>query len=142
MHVTIATHSGVDSPALFVRFVALTVAYGLVVLALALAVSAIAWSRRVAIVLGVVILGAIVVGVDLVLLRGFGTGWVGTHQLTAFLAASPASAYRGLVFETVLYAAFDAESGYASPVASTLGLLGWLIASLVLTIVAVLWRQA
>jgi Cu-processing system permease protein len=138
---TLSTHGGVDSPVLFVRFVGITVLYGLVALALALAVSALAWSRRTAIVLGILLLGTVAIGIDLVLLRGFGTGWVADQQLTAALAASPASAYRGLVFETVLYVAFDAESGYAAPGASVAGLLCWLAAGLVLAVVGVTRRS-
>lgn len=134
---TLATHSGIDSPVLFVRFAALTLLYGLVVLALALAVSALAWSRRTAIVLAVILLGIVVVGVDLVLLRGFGTGWVEARQLTTALAISPTSAFRGAVFETVLYVAFDAETGYASPAASVLGLFVWLGVGLAVTVGAV-----
>jgi ABC-type transport system involved in multi-copper enzyme maturation permease subunit len=134
---TLATHSGIDSPVLFVRFIVLTVWYGLVALSLALAVSALAWSRRTAIALAILVFGLVIVGIDLVLLRGFGIGWVGSHQLTTVLAASPASAYRGLVFETVLYVAFDAETGYASPGASLLGLGFWLLASLAVTTLAV-----
>ena len=112
------------------------------ILALALAVSALAWSRRTAIMLAVLLLGIVVVGVDLVLLRGFGTGWIAEQQLTTALAASPASAYRGLTFETVLYVALDTESGYASPLASAIGLLSWLVVSLSLTIAAVERRRA
>ena len=138
---TLATHGGVDSPLLFVRFVGLTLLYGLVALALALAVSALAWSRRTAIVLAILLLGSVAVGVDLLLLRGFGAGWIADQQLTTALAASPASAYRGLVFETVLYVAFDTESGYAAPGASVAGLLAWLAAGLALTVVGVTWRN-
>lgn len=134
---TLATHQGVDSPALFVRFGALTLLYGLVTLALAMAVSAVAWSRRTAIVLAVVALTVVVAGIDLVLLRGFGTGWIADQQLTTLLAMSPASAYRGLVFETVLYAAFDTETGYAAPVASAVGLLFWLGVTLTVSVVGV-----
>jgi len=134
---TLATHGGVDSPVLFVRFVALTLLYGLATLALALAVSALAWSRRTAIALAVLLLGGVVVGVDLLLLRGVGAGWIPGGQLTSALALSPTSAYRGLVLETVLYVAFDAESGYASPGASILGLLGWTVVGLALTVAGV-----
>lgn len=138
---TLATHGGIDSPVLFGRFVAITLLYGLATLALALAVSALAWSRRTAIVLAILLLGGVVVGVDLVLLRGFGTGWIAEQQLTTALALSPTSAYRGLVLETVLYVAFDAESGYAAPIASVLGLLGWAAAGLALTVAGVRRRQ-
>jgi ABC-type transport system involved in multi-copper enzyme maturation permease subunit len=134
---TLATHTGIDSPVLFVRFVALTIGYGLVTLAFALAASAIAWSRRTAIALVILLFGLVVVGIDIVLLRGFGVGWVGENQLTTALAASPASAYRGLVLETVLYVAFDRDSGYAAPIASVLGLVAWLFLSLAVTTIAV-----
>ncbi|SDK14878.1 ABC-2 type transport system permease protein [Halovenus aranensis] len=134
---TLATHQGIDSPALFVRFGALTLVYGLVTLALATAVSALAWSRRTAIVLAVVALTVVVAGIDLVLLRGFGTGWIADQQLTTLLAASPASAYRGLVFETVLYAAFDTETGYAAPGASAIGLFVWFALTVGVTVAGV-----
>jgi Cu-processing system permease protein len=138
---TLETHGGVDSPVLFVRFAGLTLLYGLVALALALAVSALAWSRRTAIVLGILLLGTVAIGVDLVLLRGFGTGWIADQQLTTALAASPASAYRGLVFETVLHVAFDAETGYAAPGVSVLGLFAWLAVGLLLTVAGVARRN-
>lgn len=138
---TLATHRGIDSPVMFVRFGALTLLYGLVTLALALAVSALAWSRRTAIGLAIVVLGLVIVGIDLVLLRGFGTGWIADNNLTTLLALSPASAYRGLVFETVLYVAIDAESGYAAPLASAVGLLLWLGSTLALTVLAVVRRR-
>ena len=138
---TLATHGGVDSPVLFVRFIALTLLYGLATLALALAVSALAWSRRTAIVLAILLLGGVVVGVDLLLLRGFGSGWIPADQLTSALALSPTSAYRGLVLENVLYVAFDAESGYASSTASILGLLGWTVVGLALTVAGVTRRN-
>lgn len=138
---TLATHSGIDSPLLFVRFILITICYSLVALSLALFVSAIAWSRRTAIGLAILLFGLVAAGIDIVLLRGFGTGWIQGQQLTTLLALSPASAYRGLVFETVLYVAFDTDSGYASPVASVLGLGGWLTFSLAVTTVAVRRRE-
>lgn len=134
---SIATHRGIDSPLLFGRFVFLSGLYGLTVLAIVLALSALASSRRAALGLGILLFGLVVVGVDLLLLRGFGTEWIASHQLTNALAVSPASAYRGLVFETVLHVAFDAETGYASPVASAAGLVGWLVLSLGATTAAV-----
>ena len=138
---TLVAHTGIDSPALFIRFIGLTLLYGLVTLALALAVSALAWSRRTAIILAVAVLGLVIVGVDLVLLRGFGTGWIADQQLTAALAASPASAYRGLTFETVLFVALDTETGYASPLASVVGLFVWLAVALGVTVAGVERRR-
>lgn len=134
---TLATHTGIDSPVLFLRFILLTLAYGFVALSIAITVSAVAWSRRTAIALVVLVFGVVVVGIDIVLLRGFGVGWIGANQLTTVLALSPASAYRGLVFETVLYVAFERDSGYAAPILSALGLTVWLGLSLAVTTIAI-----
>lgn len=134
---TLATHGGIDSPILFARFVVLTLLYGLATLALALAVSALAWSRRRAIVLAILLLGGVVVGVDLAVLRGFGIGWIADQQLRTALALSPTSAYRGLVLEEVLYVAFDAKTGYAASGASLLGLVGWTAVGLAVTVAGV-----
>lgn len=129
----VATHGGVDSPVLFLRFALLTALFALSVLALALAVSALAWSGRTALVLAVLVLGAIVVGADLLLVRGVGAGWLPIEDLPTALALSPTSAYRGLVMETVLSTPLVSGQRFASPVASLLGLLGWLVLSLGLT---------
>lgn len=126
----VATHRGIDSPVLFGRFVLLTLAYGLLVLAVVLALSALASTRKAALTFAVVGLGGLVVGLDLLVLRGVGTGWVTGDTLVTAIAASPTSAYRGLVFETVLYVAFETETGYASPVASTFSLLAWTVLGL------------
>lgn len=126
----VATHRGIDSPLLFGRFVLLTLAYGLLVLAVVLALSALASTRKAALTFAVIGLGGLVVGLDLLVLRGVGTGWVTGDTLVTAIAASPTSAYRGLVFETVLYVAFETETGYASPVASTFSLLAWTVLGL------------
>lgn len=126
----LATHEGVDSPVVFARFVVLTVAFGLTVLAMALAASALARSRPTALVLGIVVLGVVVLGLDLLVVRGFAGGWIGSGQLTTALAVSPTSAYRGLVFETVLSTATDSDLQQASVLLSTAGLLGWTALSL------------
>ncbi len=133
----VATHRGIDSPLLYGRFVVLTLGYALVVLAVSLAISALAGSRKVALTLAVVGVGAVIVGFDLLLVRGFGTEWIATDTLQTALAASPTSAYRGLVFETVLYVAFAADSGYASPVASAFGLASWTVIALTVAVLGV-----
>lgn len=127
---------GVDSPLVFVRFVVLTLLYALVVLAMALAASALARSRRSALVLAIVVLGFVVVGLDLLILRGFVDGVVGADRLTTVLALSPTSAYRGLVFETVISTAVDTELRQAVPLLNVLGLLLWTGLSFVVTTVA------
>lgn len=130
----LATHQGVDSPIVFVRFLALTLAFGFAVLAMALAASAIARSRQNALVVGIVVLLLVVVGFDLLVVRGFVGGWIASEQLTGALALSPTSAYRGLVFETVVSTATETDLRQASAAGSTLGLAAWWLGSLVLAI--------
>jgi ABC-2 type transport system permease protein len=125
----IATHSGADSFVLFARFVALTVLFGWAIVAISLAGSALAWSLRSAMVIGVIVLGAIVVGFDLILVQSLGSGWVDGNLVTA-LAASPNSAYRGMVFESVLSTALTSETRHGSLLAGTISLVGWTVISL------------
>lgn len=133
----LTTHSGVDSPVVFLRFLVLTLWFGVTVLAMAIAASTLARSRRTVIVAGVLLLLAVVVGFDLLVVRGFAGGQVAAEQLTTVLAFSPASAYRGLVFETVLMTATDRSGQQASAVLSAVGLLAWTVGSLVVATVAV-----
>jgi len=132
----LAAQRGVDSPLVFVRFAVLTLLYALVVLAMALAASALARSRRSALVLAIVVLGFVVVGLDLLVIRGFAGGFVGSDRLTAVLALSPTSAYRGLVFETVISTAIDTDLRQAVPLFNVLGLLLWTGLSFGVTTVA------
>ena len=135
-----ATHRGVDSPLLFVRFLALTAAFALTTLAMAVAVSALADSRRRAILLSLVGLLVVVVGAD-VTVFGAMTEGVGVG-LDTLLGLSPASAYRGLVFETVLYVAFSGRSGFVSIPAAAAGLVAWTGLSLLVGTLAVRSRRA
>jgi ABC-type transport system involved in multi-copper enzyme maturation permease subunit len=134
-----ATHRGVDSPLLFVRFVALTAVLALVTLAVAVALSAVAGSRRRAILLALVGLLVVVVGAD-VTVFGAMTGDVGV-SLDALIALSPSSAYRGLVFETVLYVAFTGRSAFVSVPAAVASLVGWGAGALIAAALAVGWRH-
>jgi ABC-type transport system involved in multi-copper enzyme maturation permease subunit len=133
----LATHQGVDSPIVFARFVLLTVGFGVAVLAMALAASALARSRPTALVLGIVVLGLVVLGFDLLVVRGFAGGWIGSGQLTTALAASPTSAYRGLVFETVVSTATDSALQQGSVALSAAGLGGWTALSLLVASLAI-----
>ncbi|MFB6228362.1 MAG: hypothetical protein ABEH88_07325 [Halobacteriales archaeon] len=133
-----ATHQGIDSPALFVRFLALTGALAATTLAVALAASAFAASRKRAIVFGLVGLAVVVAGADLALFQSLSAGVVGEGTLEVALAASPTSAYRGLVFETVVSVAFDGETGYVAPGAAVAGLLFWTVGSLAVATVGVM----
>jgi ABC-type transport system involved in multi-copper enzyme maturation permease subunit len=136
-----ASHRGVDSPLLFVRFLALTATFALTTLAMAVAVSALADSRRRAILLALVGLLVVVVGADVTVLRILSGGLVDA-DLGTLLGVSPASAYRGLVFETVLYVAFSERAGFVSAPAAVAGLLGWSVGSLLVATLSVRGRQA
>lgn len=131
-----ATHRGVDSPIIFIRFVVLTVLFGATVLAMALAASALARSHRSALVGGIVLLFVVVIVLDLLVVRGLAGEQIGPDQLRTVLAFSPASGYRGLVFETVLSPATGGGRQHASPSVSGLALLLWTAGSLLVTSVA------
>lgn len=94
----IASHATVDSPALFGRFVVVTALFALVVLALALLVSATARSSRNGLALAVGAVLALVVGLDSALLTALTGGFISGDGLTVLLAFSPNSAFRSLVF--------------------------------------------
>ena len=127
---TVATHTGVDSPVVFARFITLTIGFGLTILAVSIAVSAIARSRRSALVYAVVALAMVVLVLDLLVVRGFTGGLVPTDQLTSVLAISPTSAYRGLAFETVVSPAIETDLQQASPLLNVASLAVWTLGSL------------
>ncbi|WP_336135499.1 ABC transporter permease [Natronomonas amylolytica] len=119
-----ATTGGIDSPILFVRFVALTVLFGAAVLGVTLAASILARSSRAALALAVGIFVAVVVGGDLLVLGGLAAGSIPEDGLDVALALSPNSAYRGLVFEHVVGVAAERE-GFIDPRSSAVMLLAW-----------------
>ncbi|MDS0478384.1 ABC transporter permease subunit [Natrinema sp. 1APR25-10V2] len=125
-----ASHSGVDSPLLFARFVVLTVLFALTVLAVAIAISAVVSGTRSALALSVVALVVLLVGLDLALVYGFSSGMIGDESLIYALAISPLSAYRGLVFESAIVVASGTGPAAASPIASLLSFTGWTTTSL------------
>lgn len=127
-----ATTGGADSPILFVRFVVLTLGYGAVVLSVTMAASVLARSGRAALALAVGVFVAIVAGGDLLVLAGLSAEWMAEESLRGALAASPNSAYRGLVLESVV-GVVTAETGYAAPVASAVSMVAWTILGLVVT---------
>lgn len=127
-----ATTGGLDSPILFVRFVVLTLGYGAVVLSVTMAASVLSRSSRAALALAVGIFIAVVAGGDLLVLGGLSAEWITDESLRGALAASPNSAYRGLVLETVV-GVVTAETGYAAPVASAASMIAWTIFGLIVT---------
>ncbi|ELY51003.1 ABC transporter permease [Natronolimnohabitans innermongolicus] len=125
-----ATHSGVDSPILFVRLIVLALLLALVVLAVAIAISAVASAARSALALAVVALIVLLVGLDLLLVYGLSTGFVSDSALLQIIAISPISAFRGLVLESVVIVAAGTGPQTAAPVTSILSLFVWGISSL------------
>lgn len=133
-----ASHATVDSPALYLRFVALAAAFALVALAVAVLVSAAARSSRGGLALAAGAVIALVVGLDsafaAALTGGLPGGW-----LTALLALSPNSAFRALVFGLCL-----APTGASIPegpgvAVAAAGLAGWWLFALAAAAVTV-WR--
>ncbi|SFB83490.1 ABC-2 type transport system permease protein [Halobiforma haloterrestris] len=129
-----ATHTGADSPILFARFLVLTVLFGLVLLAVAIAISALVGGTRSALALAVVALVALLIGFDLALVYGLAEGVIGDADLLYSLAISPLSAYRGLVLETTVVVASGTGPRVASPLASLVGLAAWTVGSLAVAI--------
>ncbi|TKX75107.1 copper ABC transporter permease [Halorubrum sp. GN11_10-6_MGM] len=131
-----ATHAGVDSPILFVRFVALVVPFGAAYLALSAAVSTIATSRRSAVALGVLALLVGVLGGDLVVLRSLSAG-AAPGGIGGALALSPNGAFRGLVFEHVIGVAFAPEGGFVDTGRAVASLVGWTAVGVVAAVASV-----
>ncbi|WP_265110209.1 ABC transporter permease [Halosolutus halophilus] len=125
-----ASHSGADSPVLFARFVVLTALFALAVLAVAIAISAAVSGTRSALALAVVALVVLLVGLDLAIAFGVSAGAIGDAELVYSLAASPLSAYRGLVFESAIVVAAGTGPAVASPIASLASLAVWTLGSL------------
>ncbi|MFC7046584.1 ABC transporter permease subunit [Halobacteriaceae archaeon GCM10025711] len=136
----IAQHAGGDSVLLYFRFVVLTSIFALVVLAVALAVSAASRSTREALALAVGFLVVLVIGLDLGIIAGLAGGVVSDDTLVWLLAASPNSAYRGLVLETVAGVVSTSSARAAAPAANLLGLAAWLVVSLAVAVRTV-WEK-
>jgi ABC-2 type transport system permease protein len=133
----LASHGTVDSPTYFARFIALVGGYALVTLAMAMAVSSVSRSRRQGLALAVVALLGVVVGFDLLVVAGVGQGVVGADTLPTVLAFSPPGAFRGLVLGTAAGGLVETGPPAANVAASALGLLGWLVCSLLVATLAV-----
>ncbi|PAU82595.1 copper ABC transporter permease [Halorubrum salipaludis] len=119
-----ATHAGIDSPLLYLRFLAFVLLLGAAYVSLAAAVSAVAASRRSAVALGVLALVAGVLGGDLLLLRSLGAG-ASPASIPGSLALTPNGAFRGLTFEHVIGVAFAPEGGFVSTGRAVGSLVGW-----------------
>ncbi len=124
-----ATHRGVDSPVLFVRFIALTICFGAVVLAMAMAASALVRTGRAALAAALAVPVLAVAGGDLLAVAGLTVGVIEDDLLGTALALGPNAAYRGLVLESVVGVATDRGGAVDVPVA-VVALIGWTTLSL------------
>ncbi|WP_276299777.1 ABC transporter permease [Halorussus lipolyticus] len=132
----IASHAATDSPLVYLRFVALTSLFALVLMAAALAVSTTAGTTRSGLVVAIALGVALVVGFDASIVAGLAGGVVPEGGLDVVLALSPNSAFRGLVLEIVVGGVASGAPA-ASPTASVLGLLAWLVGALAVAVVTV-----
>ncbi len=124
----VATHDGADSIVLFARLLSATTLFGLAALSVAVAVSAVASGARSAAATLVGLWLVLTAAVDLGLIEALGAGYLGADGVLTVLAISPSGAYRGLVLQTVVDVATAGSIRAAAPLASVVGLLGWLIA--------------
>jgi ABC-2 type transport system permease protein len=137
----LAAHGTLDSALLYVRFVVLTALYAAVALALAVAVSAVVRTTRQALAAVAVVFLTVAVGLDLGLVAVLAGSDPSVPGFDVLLAASPTSAYRGLVLESVVHVVSPRQLGPAiNPVAALLGLLAWGVAGLGAAVVAV-WGE-
>lgn len=132
-----ATHTGMDSPVLYLRLVVLTLLFALVMVAVAVALSALVSTARGSIAAAGVTLFVLLVGLDLAVAFGFSLGLVGESGLTTAVAISPLGAYRGLVLETAIVVTEGTGPQAAAPLASVLGLLVWGVGSLLVATLSV-----
>ena len=134
-----ASHAAGDTPVVYLRFVLFTALYAAVAAALATTVSAATRTRRSALAAAVALLLALAVLLDLSVLALVSGGLVGPDGLEWLAGASPASAYRGLVYEYAVVPALATGPPVptASPLASLASLAAWLAGALGLATVAV-----
>ena len=121
----LAQNRAADSVLRFVRFVVLTAGFTLVALAVTLAVSAAARTLRTAFVFAAVLTVAFVVGVDTALIAGLASGVVPEDGITLLFAASPNSAFRGLVLEAAVGVVSGASVNAGSTPLNVSALLSW-----------------
>lgn len=131
-----ATHTGADSPGLFLRFVVLTAVFALVMLAVAVAISALVGTARGAIAATALVLFVVAFVADIGVVFALSRGMIAETSLASTIAISPLSAYRGLVFETTVAVTAGTGPRTASPLASAVGLAGWWLGSLVVAMLA------
>ena len=132
----LAINEAVDSGVRYVRFVVLSAAFALVVLAATVAISAAARTVRTALALAVALVIALVLGFDTALVAGIAGGAIPDDVLAVLVAASPNSAYRGLVLSTAVGVVGGANVAAGNTVVNLLGLVVWWLASIAVAV----WR--
>jgi ABC-type transport system involved in multi-copper enzyme maturation permease subunit len=121
-----ATHTGVDSPLLYVRFLALSLLLGAAFLATSMWVSAAATSRRNAVALAVLAFLVGTLGGDLSLIGSLMAG-ADPSAVAGRAALTPNGAFRGLVFETVIGVSFAQEQAVVDVGRAVGSLVGWTV---------------
>ena len=135
-----ASHRGVDAPALYLRYIALTMVYGYVSLSLVFVLSVLAGTRSRALVLALAGLLVLSVGTDVAVFTALDSGVVGTASLGDILAVTPAGAYRGLVLDQILYVAVPTRSSFVPGWLAATVLVCWWGATLVAAALVVSFR--
>jgi len=135
-----ASHRGVDSPLLYLRFLALALLYGLVSLSFVFLLSVVAGARGRALVLALAGLLVLTVGGDVAVFAALDGGVLSDESLAGVLAVTPAGAFRGLVFDQVLYVAVPTRSSFVPAGLASAALLCWWGATLVGTAVVAALR--
>jgi ABC-type transport system involved in multi-copper enzyme maturation permease subunit len=133
----VASHETAGSVLLYLRFVVLSAVFAAVVLATAVAVSTVARTGRTALALAVALVVVLVIGADLGIVAALAGGLVRDQGLALLIAASPASAFRGLVLGSVVSVVASETVRAGSALANIVGLGTWLVGSLAVGVVTV-----
>ncbi|MFQ3295210.1 MAG: ABC-type transport system involved in multi-copper enzyme maturation permease subunit [Natrialbaceae archaeon] len=133
----VASHETAGSIFLYLRFIVLTAVFAAAVLAAAVAVSTVARTARAALAFAVVLVIVLLIGADLGIVAGLAGGIVGEEGLAVVIASSPNSAFRGLVLGTIVSVVGSETVRAGSAFANLVGLIGWLIGSLLIAIITV-----
>jgi len=132
----LAINAAADSGIRYVRFVVLSAAFTLVVLAATVGISAATRTVRTAFALATALAVALVLGIDTALVAGLAGGLIADNGLAALLALSPNSAYRGLVLSSAVGVVGGADVAAGEPLLNGFGLLLWWVGSLAVAV----WR--
>lgn len=133
----IATHGGDGPFGTYLRFVLLATLYAAVVLGAVVAVSTVTARGRTAIAAAVGVFVLLTVGLDLGLVAALSSGTVGPDGLRYLLALSPNSAFRGLTLALSIQTVEAATLPLSAVLANVVGLVLWLVGSLVLAALTV-----